>query len=221
MSDYTPAPYESRARFIAGSIDLIQRRDGCTLAEAEETAIGEWERWMEWHNVRVRRGFVAEEPETVWQWSYVEKWVDDSGVYERVTFDREDRARRYFRDNVERVEGLNQEFEADDQIIASIEKRRTFEPGPWVPVKQEGAEPSGRLVASLLQTGGDADPEQEDARQSETDAEPVHERVVDPAGDDEHEQEQGAEEQIPVELHTDDSTPTPRNAGMNREGAGQ
>lgn len=63
MSGYTPAPHESRARFIAGSIDLIQRRDGCTLAVAEETAIGEWERWMEWHNVRVRRGVVAEEPE--------------------------------------------------------------------------------------------------------------------------------------------------------------
>lgn len=66
MSNYTPAPHESRARFIAGSIDVIQRRDGCTPSEAEETAIGEWERWMEWHNVRVRRAVVAEEPE----WEY-------------------------------------------------------------------------------------------------------------------------------------------------------
>lgn len=90
-----------------------------------------------------RAGVVAEEPQGAWQWCYVEKWVDDSGVYERVTFDSEDRARRYFRDNVERVEGLNQEFEADDQIIASIEKRRTFEPGEWVPVKQEGTETDG------------------------------------------------------------------------------
>lgn len=63
MSEYTPVPHEARARFISGSIDLIRRRDNCTLAEAEATAIAEWERWMEWHNVRVRRGVVTEEPE--------------------------------------------------------------------------------------------------------------------------------------------------------------
>ncbi|WP_449408015.1 hypothetical protein [Microbacterium maritypicum] len=66
MGKYTPAPHEARARFISGSIDLIRRRDECSLAEAEETAIAEWERWMEWHNVRVRRGVVTEEPE----WEY-------------------------------------------------------------------------------------------------------------------------------------------------------
>lgn len=83
-------------------------------------------------------GVVAEEPE--WQFSYVEKWADDSGVYERVTFDREAQARKYLRDNAEHVEGLNQEFNAEDQIVASIEKRVVHTPGEWVPVKQEGAE---------------------------------------------------------------------------------
>lgn len=77
----------------------------------------------------------AEEAE--WQYSYVEKWADDSGVYERVTFDREAQARKYLRDNAEHVEGLNQEFNSEDQIVASIEKRVVHTPGEWVPVKQK------------------------------------------------------------------------------------
>lgn len=88
--------------------------------------------------LEVRAGVVTEEPKASWQWCYVEKWIDGSGVYERVTFDNEAKARRYLRNNAERVEGLNQEFNADDQIVASVEKRRTHTPGEWLPVEQEG-----------------------------------------------------------------------------------
>lgn len=88
-----------------------------------------------------------------------------------------------------------------------------------VPVTQEGAGPSGLLVAGLLHTSGDADSEREDADQPETDAEPVSERLIHPPRDDEHEQEQGADEQVPVELHTDDSTPDERHTSMKQDGA--
>lgn len=89
----------------------------------------------------------------------------------------------------------------------------------WVPVKQEGASPSGLPVAGLLHAGGDSHTEREDADQPETDAEPVPERLIHPPGDYEHEQEQGTDEQVPVELHTDDSTPAGRHTGMKQEGA--
>ena len=101
-------------RFISGSIDLIQRRDGCTLAEAEETAIGEWERWMEWHNARVRRGVVAEEPE---------------GEVEYRVFDSDG----------ELWAGANSLQEARRYLSQDPTGRARIERAVWVPVKQEGA----------------------------------------------------------------------------------
>lgn len=114
MSGYTPAPHESRARFIAGSIDLIQRRDGCTVAEAEDTAIGEWERWMEWHNVRVRRGVVVEEPE--WEYGIHLDAYPDADV---VPVASEQRARGHA------------------TVGGVTAMQRTIRAGKWVPVKQE------------------------------------------------------------------------------------
>lgn len=78
------------------------------------------------------------EVEWGWQWCYVEKWADGSGVYERVTFDTLKKARRYFRDNAERLEELNAQATEDDRVVASIEKRRVTEPGPWMPVSENG-----------------------------------------------------------------------------------
>lgn len=74
--------------------------------------------------------------QVVWQWCYVEKWVNGSGVYDRVTFDSEVRAFGYLGDNAQRVLDLNREFDAEDQIVASVEKRRTYESGEWVPVEE-------------------------------------------------------------------------------------
>ena len=121
MSEYTPQPHESRARFIAGSIDLIQRRDGCTLAEAEETAIGEWERWMEWHNVRVRRSVVAEEPEWEYGW-HTGSTVSLIGRREQI-------------DEWLMVRG----WKLGEGDWGSRIMQRTAA-GPWVPVKQEGTD---------------------------------------------------------------------------------
>ena len=42
---YTPAEHEVRARFIAGSVDLIRRRDVLTVGEAEAVAEAEWYAW--------------------------------------------------------------------------------------------------------------------------------------------------------------------------------
>lgn len=86
-------------------------------------------------------------------------------------------------------------------------------------VKKEGASLSGLLVPGTPHAGGDPDSEREDADQPETNAEPVPEGLIHPPGNDEHEQEQGADEQVPVELHTDDSTPGGRHTGMKQEGA--
>lgn len=77
--------------------------------------------------------------QVAWQWCYVEKWVNGSGVYDRVTFDSAVRAWGYLGDNAQRVHDLNQEFDAEDQIVASIEKRGTYEPGEWVPVQEEAS----------------------------------------------------------------------------------
>lgn len=74
-----------------------------------------------------------------WQWCYVEKWADGSGVYDRVTFDSEVRAFGYLGDNAKRVWDLNHEFDSVDEIVASIEKRRIYEPGEWFPVDEDAS----------------------------------------------------------------------------------
>lgn len=119
---YTPAPHEARARFISGSIDLIRRRDNCTLAEAEDTAIGEWERWMEWHNVRVRRGVVTEEPEWEWMVTTTFDYCDPIGSGPT----DEETARAIMR------------WSEDDGLERELYRRHPAT--EWVPVEQEGAE---------------------------------------------------------------------------------
>ena len=128
MSEYTPQPHESRARFIAGSIDLIQRRDGCTLAEAEETAIGEWERWMEWHNVRVRRSVVAEEPEGSRQFTAAYRARNGNVISLETPNMLREAAEKTVREFAE------EDPEGPDYFVAT----RILP--PWVPVKQEGAD---------------------------------------------------------------------------------
>ena len=71
-----------------------------------------------------------------WQYSYAEKWVDDSGVYERVTFDTEAKARQYYVDNAPRLVGYNMEQEYEgNKLKAVLEKRRVTEPGEWLPLE--------------------------------------------------------------------------------------
>ena len=73
---------------------------------------------------------------TQWQYSYAEKWVDDSGVYERVTFDTEAKARQYYVDNAPRLVGYNMEQEYEgNKLKAVLEKRRVTEPGEWLPLE--------------------------------------------------------------------------------------
>lgn len=114
------------------------------------------------------------------------------------------------------------ETQADEQESRDVPGRDAGRHGTTVAVKQEGAEPSGLLVSHLVVPEvADAYSEREDADQPEADADPVPEGAVDPSRHDEHEQEQGAKEQVPVELHTDDSTPDGRHTSMKQEGAGQ
>lgn len=74
---------------------------------------------------------MSDTPEWSWQWCYVEKWVDGTGVYERVTFDSEKKANHYLADNAEHIAALNSQATDDDRVIASVEKRRVYEPGVW------------------------------------------------------------------------------------------
>ncbi|UTT53791.1 hypothetical protein [Microbacterium maritypicum] len=147
------------------------------------------------HDAEVRAGAVAEEPE----WG-----IANAKTPDKVWALSEEGARE------------TAAAEPGQWIIYSRPKTVVHE---WVPVKQEGASPSGLPVAGLLHAGGDSYTEREDADQPETDAEPVPEGLIHPPGDDEHEQEQGADEQVPVELHTDDSTPDGRHTSMKQEGA--
>lgn len=170
--------------------------------------------WLAEHDEEVRAGVVPEGTEWEYGWK---SHFPNGEEYEWLACDSREHAEQQIRSyqSVEQVSG----YEDDEHLTYSLWRRTKSKAGEWVPVKQEGAEPSGRLVAGLPQTGGDADSERDDADQSEPDAEPVHERVIHPPRDDEDEQEQGAEEQVPVELHTDDSTPAPRHTGMKQEGA--
>lgn len=82
---------------------------------------------------------------TQWQYSYAEKWVDGSGVNERVTFNTEAKARQYFADNVPEVVELNKYRESvgdPDRLVPVIEKRRVVEPGPWLPLEAMTVDPS-------------------------------------------------------------------------------
>ena len=75
---------------------------------------------------------------TQWQYSYAEKWVDGSGVNERVTFDTEAKARQYFADNAPEVVEMNKYRESvgdPDRLVPVLEKRRVVEPGPWLPLE--------------------------------------------------------------------------------------
>ena len=79
-----------------------------------------------------------------WQYSYAEKWVDDSGVYERVTFDTEAKARQYYVDNAPRLVGYNMEQESvgdPDRLVPVLEKRRVVEPGDWLPLEAMTVDP--------------------------------------------------------------------------------
>lgn len=75
-----------------------------------------------------------DEPKKHWQYSYVEKWADGSGVYDRVTFKSFADAKKYYADNRVRIRELNREAEEGDEVIASIEKRVTYDPGEWTPL---------------------------------------------------------------------------------------
>lgn len=96
--------------------------------------------WLAQYTAEKRAEWEAEQGkvEWAWQWCYVEKWADGSGVYERVTLDTLKKARRYLRDNAEHLAALNAQATDDDRVVASIEKRRVTEPGPWVPVNENG-----------------------------------------------------------------------------------
>lgn len=76
--------------------------------------------------------------ETEWQYSYVEKWADGSGVYERVTFKTEGEALERLTANVAYVSGFNSEqTEPSDKLVALVERRQVGVPGPWEPVGGE------------------------------------------------------------------------------------
>ena len=79
-----------------------------------------------------------------WQYSYAEKWVDGSGVNERVTFNTEAKARQYFADNAPEVVEMNKYRESvgdPDRILPVLEKRRVVEPGPWLPLEAMTVDP--------------------------------------------------------------------------------
>ncbi len=105
------------------------------------------------HNNTVNSGRIASDlyhilddasSSTPWQYSYAEKWVDGSGVHERVTFDTEAKARQYFADNVPEVVELNKYRESvgdPDRLVPVIEKRRVVEPGDWLPLEAMTVDP--------------------------------------------------------------------------------
>lgn len=81
---------------------------------------------------------------TRWQYSYAEKWVDGSGVNERVTFNTEAKARQYFADNAPEVVEMNKYRESvgdPDRLLPVLEKRRVVEPGDWLPLEAMTVDP--------------------------------------------------------------------------------
>ena len=107
------------------------------------------------HNNKVNSGRIASDlyhilndaslgSSTQWQYSYAEKWVDGSGVNERVTFDTEAKARQYFADNAPEVAEMNKYRESvgdPDRLLPVLEKRRVVEPGPWLPLEAMTVDP--------------------------------------------------------------------------------
>jgi hypothetical protein len=76
--------------------------------------------------------------ETEWQYSYVEKWSDGSGIYGRETFKTKGEALECLTENVASVSGFNSEqTEPGDQLVALVERRQVSLPGPWLPVEGE------------------------------------------------------------------------------------
>lgn len=87
---------------------------------------------------RLADALEATTAETEWQYSYVEKWADGSGVYERETFKTESEALECLAENVASVSGFNSEqTEPGDKLVALVERRQVGLPGPWLPIEGE------------------------------------------------------------------------------------
>lgn len=81
----------------------------------------------------------AAAPEPGEQFSYVEKWADGSGVYERITFGSASEAREWIRNRADGLAAFNAEADDEaDRLVASVERRTTYSPGPWLPLPVGG-----------------------------------------------------------------------------------
>jgi hypothetical protein len=86
-------------------------------------------------NVRVGTQVALDDVrEPRWQYSYVAKYADGSGVRERVTFDTLAKAETWLRDNADDVTAWNAEVPPGDVLVAAVERRQVWEPGEWEPV---------------------------------------------------------------------------------------
>lgn len=135
------AAYCSTPGVTPGEREALARRAIRAADEADccgRPVLEAWSDGEEFTSDDLRTLAAGFQPEVTWQWCYVEKWVDGSGIYERVTFDSESKACQYLADAAENVRDFNLEVSETDRIVASVEKRRTWEPGEWEPVRPEG-----------------------------------------------------------------------------------
>lgn len=124
MSDYTPTTETVRERFA----------DGFPRAGYIQ-ALEDFDRWLAAHDAEVRAGVVAEEPEWEYGWK---SHFPNGEEYEWLACESRRDAEQQIRSAqaAETVSG----YEGDERLTYSLWKRTKSRPGPWVRVKQEGAD---------------------------------------------------------------------------------
>ena len=73
---------------------------------------------------------VAKKPEEIWEYSYVENYVDDLGVFQREHFSDYQSAKLCLDNEAYNVEQWNILY-PDEGLKGSIERRKYYEPGEW------------------------------------------------------------------------------------------
>lgn len=130
MSEYTPTTDEMRAFYTAERLDG-PHLDGFPPPTVEQ-AETEFNLWLAAHDAEVQAQVVAEEPE--WEYGFQLRESDSGDVYDQeVGFDTEQDATD---------EGNKRIHDEDDDEYPPLALRliRRAKSGPWVPVKQEGAD---------------------------------------------------------------------------------
>lgn len=124
--EYTPTTEEVR--------DYIRTADRVTahMFAAGADSVEAFDRWLAAHDAEVRAGVVAEEPE--WEVGYQLTQDDGASIGTGWPYPTVEEAAR---DGHRRATETNEDYPMYPRVHSVVVRRRKA--GPWVPVKQEGA----------------------------------------------------------------------------------